>query len=42
MSVPADGVREYSWRRWDVIGDIRGATDRYRARRGADRVRGRF
>ena len=42
LPVPADGVREYSWRRWSVIGDIRDETDRYRARRGDDRVRWRF
>jgi hypothetical protein len=42
MSLPSDGVREYHWRRWYVVGDIRGETDRYRARRGEDRVRWRF
>jgi hypothetical protein len=40
--LPADGVREFDWRRWEVVGDIRGDTDRYRARRGDDRVRWRF
>ena len=42
MTPPADGVREYYWRRWYVVGDIRGATDYYRARRGTERVRWRF
>ena len=42
MTPPADGVREYFWRRWYVVGDIRGPTDYYRARRGDDRVRWRF
>ena len=42
MTPPADGVREYYWRRWFVVGDIRGQTDYYRARRGSDRVRWRF
>ena len=42
MTPPADGVREYYWRRWFVVGDIRGQTDYYRARRGNDRVRWRF
>ena len=42
MTPPADGVREYYWRRWYVVGDIRGQTDYYRASRGQDRVRWRF
>ena len=42
MTPPADGVREFTWGRWRVVGDIRGDTDRYRARRGEDRVRWRF
>jgi hypothetical protein len=42
MPPPSDGVREYYRRRWYVVGDIRGQTDYYRARRGDDRVRWRF
>lgn len=42
LPLPRDGVRTFNWRRWVVRGDIRGPTDRYRARRGSDRVRWRF
>jgi hypothetical protein len=42
MALPDDGVREYDWRKWYVVGDIRGRTDHYRARRGEARVRWRF
>ena len=36
---PASGVRRLRWRGWRVTGDLRGASDRYVARRGTDRVR---
>jgi hypothetical protein len=32
------GIRRFTWRRWRVAGDTRGATDRYVARRGGRRV----
>ena len=31
---PSSGVRRYRWRTWSVRGDLRGGTDRYRARSG--------
>jgi hypothetical protein len=42
LPLPRDGVREYTWRRWSVVGDLRGQTDLYRGRRGDERVRWRF
>jgi hypothetical protein len=43
QGVPADGVRRFRWRRWNVTGDLRGATDRYLAKaRGGRRVRWLF
>ncbi len=40
---PSDsGVRRFRWKGWRVTGDLRGARDRYRARRGSDRVRWAF
>lgn len=36
---PLDGVRRYRWNGWRVTGDLRGAADRYIARRGGKRVR---
>jgi hypothetical protein len=32
------GIRRFTWRRWRVVGDLRGASDRYVARRGGRRV----
>jgi hypothetical protein len=39
ITPPPSGIRRFSWRRWQVTGDLRGSTDRYVARRGARRVR---
>ena len=39
ITPPASGVRRLRWRGWRVTGDLRGANDRYVARRGTDRVR---
>jgi len=39
LTLPPSGVRHFSWRGWHVVGDIRGATDRYVATRGGKRVR---
>ena len=36
------GIRTFRWNGWRVTGDLRGADDRYVARRGAKRVRWRF
>jgi hypothetical protein len=38
LTPPASGVRRFSWAGWRVTGNLRGATDRYVARRGARRV----
>ena len=35
-------VRRFAWRGWRVRGDLRGASDRYVAVKGAKRVRWRF
>ena len=35
-------VRRFRWKGWRVRGDLRGASDRYLAVRGAKRVRWRF
>ena len=38
-----NGIREFTWRRWTVVGDIRGSSDRYVANApGGKRVRWRF
>jgi hypothetical protein len=43
LAPPASGIREFTWRRWSVTGDIRGASDRYLAKApGGKRVRWRF
>ncbi len=42
MTLPLSGVRRFRWRGWEVVGDIRGAHDRYLATRGHRRVRWRF
>jgi hypothetical protein len=42
LTPPASGVRRFTWKGWRVTGDLRGASDRYVARRGAMRVRWRF
>jgi hypothetical protein len=42
ITPPPSGVRRFSWRSWQVIGDLRGDSDRYLATRGDKRVRWRF
>lgn len=42
ITPPADGVRRFRWHGWRVTGDLRGASDRYVAKRGDERVRWRF
>ncbi len=37
-----DGIRRIRWNGWSVTGDLRGANDRYVARKGDMRVRWRF
>ena len=39
LTPPTSGVRRFTWGGWQVTGDIRGAQDRYVAKRGAKRVR---
>jgi hypothetical protein len=39
LTPPSSGVRRFRWRGWHVRGDLRGASDRYVARRGENRVR---
>jgi hypothetical protein len=36
------GIRRLTWNGWRITGDLRGASDRYVAERGAKRVRWRF
>ena len=38
----AGPIRRFTWRGWNVSGDLRGSHDRYVARWGARRVRWRF
>ena len=42
LTPPASGIRRFAWRGWEVTGDLRGASDRYVAKRNAQRVRWRF
>ena len=42
ITPPPSGVRHFTWRSWQVTGDLRGDSDRYVASRGAKRVRWRF
>jgi hypothetical protein len=39
---PLTGVRRFTWHGWRVRGDLRGASDRYAARRDGKRVTWRF
>jgi hypothetical protein len=36
------GIRRFSWHGWEVTGDLRGASDRYLAKRAGKRVSWRF
>ena len=42
MTPPPSGVRRFTYRGWRVTGDLRGATDRYVARRGGKSIRWLF
>jgi hypothetical protein len=42
FSVPADGIRRFTWHAWKVTGNLRGSTDRYLATKGRSRVRWLF
>ena len=43
LGIPVTGpVRRFTWHGWSVTGDLRGANDRYTARKGTRRVRWRF
>jgi hypothetical protein len=42
LTPPPNGVRRFRWNGWRVVGDLRGASDRYLATRGARRVRWTF
>ena len=42
LPLPPSGVRHFTWHGWHVSGDLRPASDRYIARRGAQLVRWRF
>ena len=42
LPVPESGIRRFTWNGWRVTGDLRGASDRYVARRGGKRVLWRF
>ncbi len=42
LTPPASGVRRLTWNGWRVTGDLRGASDRYVALRGAMTVSWRF
>jgi hypothetical protein len=38
----SSGIRRFTWRGWDVTGNLRRASDRYLAAKGRMRVRWRF
>jgi hypothetical protein len=42
FTAPVGGVRQFSWHRWHVTGNLRGDSDRYSARRPGKRVSWRF
>jgi hypothetical protein len=42
LTPPTSGVRHFKWQGWRVTGDIRGATDRYVAKREGKRVSWQF
>ena len=42
LPLTLSGVRRFTWNGWRVIGDVRGSSDSYVARRGAKRVHWRF
>ena len=43
LGIPVTGpIRRFAWHGWRVTGDLRGANDRYTARKGTRRVRWRF
>jgi hypothetical protein len=42
ITPPPSGVRRFTWRGWQVTGDLRGSSDRYVAKRDGKRVRWRF
>ena len=42
ITPPPSGIRRFSWRGWQVTGDLRPERDRYVATRGEQRVRWRF
>jgi hypothetical protein len=42
LTPPPSGVRRFTWKGWRVTGDLRGASDRYVARRDGRQVRWRF
>lgn len=42
ITPPPSGIRRFTWRGWQVTGDLRPERDRYVATRGERRVRWRF
>ena len=38
ITPPSSGVRRFDWHGWEVVGDLRGASDRYVAKRDGKRV----
>ncbi len=43
LTPPSSGIRSFTWRRWNVTGDLRGEVDRYVAKHlGRKRVRWTF
>jgi hypothetical protein len=39
LTPPPSGIRRFTWNGWQVVGDLRGPTDHYRAAHGERRVR---
>ena|SRR5215218_8213889 len=42
LTPPADGIRRFRWNGWQVVGDLRPSSDKYRATRNGKRVSWRF
>ena len=42
LTPPPSGIRRFRWRGWRVTGNLRGASDRYVAKKGRKRVRWLF
>ena len=42
ITPPPSGIRRFTWKGWQVTGNLRGDSDRYRASKGGKLVTWRF